>query len=112
MVYVAPLDHSPTGVVHRIATLDDAIQLFEVRRRSIVGLASPAISAGEAEAWAAKLTLQGMQRKLRDLEIWPNWTAWRPDGGRSAASCSRGCTRRPNMQEGVSVPGYWTGSKG
>ena len=28
------------------------------------------MSIGEAEAWANKLTLSGMQQKLRDLEIW------------------------------------------
>ena len=58
------------AAVHRIATSDDAIGLFEVRRRSILDLAPPAMSIGEAEAWANKLTLSGMQQKLRDLEIW------------------------------------------
>jgi putative acetyltransferase len=28
------------------------------------------MSVGEAEAWATKLTLRGMERKLRELEIW------------------------------------------
>ena len=58
------------AAVHRLATSDDATDLFGVRRRSILGLAPPGISVGEAEAWAAKLTLSGMQQKLRDLEIW------------------------------------------
>ena len=28
------------------------------------------MSIGDAEAWARKLTLPGMERKLRELEIW------------------------------------------
>src|SRR5262249_40490341 len=57
-------------VVHRPATHDDAAALFDVRRRSILELATRGLPAGEAEAWAAKLTLAGMERKLRELEIW------------------------------------------
>jgi putative acetyltransferase len=56
--------------VHRPAILDDAAALFEVRRRSILELAAGGLPAGEAEAWAAKLTLAGMEGKLRELEIW------------------------------------------
>jgi putative acetyltransferase len=55
---------------HRLATLDDAPRLFEVRRRSILELAPPAMSIEAAEAWAGRLTLAGMERKLRELEIW------------------------------------------
>jgi putative acetyltransferase len=58
------------AAVHRLARLDDASRLFEIRRKSIVELAPPAISIGEAEAWATQLTLSGMERKLRELEIW------------------------------------------
>src|ERR1700736_2993193 len=58
------------AAVHRPATLDDAAALFEVRRRSILELASKGLPAGEAETWAAKLTLAGMESKLRELEIW------------------------------------------
>jgi putative acetyltransferase len=58
------------AAVHRPATLDDAAALFEVRRRSILELASKGLPAGEAEAWAAKLTLAGMEGKLRELDIW------------------------------------------
>jgi putative acetyltransferase len=57
-------------VVHRLATLDDAPRLFDVRRRSILELAPPAMSVADAEAWAGKLTLAGMEQKLRGLEIW------------------------------------------
>jgi putative acetyltransferase len=58
------------AVVHRPATLDDAAVLLELRRRSILELAAEGLPAGEAETWAAKLTLGGMQTKLRELEIW------------------------------------------
>jgi putative acetyltransferase len=58
-----------TGV-HRPATLDDAAALLDLRRRSILELASRGLPAGEAETWAAKLPLAGMERKLRELEIW------------------------------------------
>ncbi len=57
-------------VVHRPATLDDAAALFDLRRRSILELAIEGMSAGEAEAWAAKLALAGMEGKLREFEIW------------------------------------------
>jgi putative acetyltransferase len=58
------------AVVHRPATLDDARLLFEVRRRSILALAPPAMSIADAEAWAGKVTLARMEQKLRELEIW------------------------------------------
>jgi putative acetyltransferase len=54
----------------RLATPNDAPRLFEVRRRSILELAPPGISSEAAEAWAGRLTLAGMERKLRELEIW------------------------------------------
>jgi putative acetyltransferase len=56
--------------IHRPATLDDAAALFGMRRRSILELASRGLPAGEAEIWAAKLALAGMERKLRELEVW------------------------------------------
>ena len=58
------------AAVHRPATLDDAPRLFEVRRRSILELAPPGMSVEDATAWAKKLTLSGMERKLREFEIW------------------------------------------
>jgi putative acetyltransferase len=48
----------------------DVAALFDLRRRSILELAVMELPAGEAEAWAAKLTLAGMEKKLRELEIW------------------------------------------
>jgi putative acetyltransferase len=56
--------------VHRLATLDDAKRLLEIRRSAILELTAPAMSAVEGQFWAAQLTLIGMKRKLRELEIW------------------------------------------
>jgi putative acetyltransferase len=58
------------AAVHRPARLDDASRLFEVRRRSILELAPSGMSVENAEAWATRLTRSGMERKLRELEIW------------------------------------------
>jgi putative acetyltransferase len=58
------------AAVHRLATLDDATLLFEVRRRSILELAPSGMSVEAAEAWAMQLAPSGMERKLRELEIW------------------------------------------
>jgi len=58
------------AAVHRPATLEDASVLFDLRRRSILELAATGLHAGEAEAWAGRLTLAGMEGKLRALEIW------------------------------------------
>jgi putative acetyltransferase len=58
------------AAVHRLATLDDVPRLFEVRRRSILELAPPAMSIVEAETWAARLTLARMEERFRDLEVW------------------------------------------
>jgi putative acetyltransferase len=57
------------AAVHRRATLDDTAALFDLRRRSILELAATGLPAGEAEAWAGRLTLAGMEGKLRALEI-------------------------------------------
>lgn len=57
-------------VLHRPATREDAQRLFDVRRRSIIGLASIGMTSAEASAWADTLTLAGMEQKLRELEIW------------------------------------------
>ena len=58
------------GAVHRPATLDDAKRLLEIRRSSILELTAPAMSAAESQLWATQLSLVGMKRKLRELEIW------------------------------------------
>ena len=48
----------------------DASRLYDIRRRSILELAPPTMPAAEAQAWAAQLTPSGMERKLRELEVW------------------------------------------
>ena len=58
------------GAVYRLATREDASRLYDIRRRSILELAPPTMPAAEAQAWAAQLTLSGMERKLRELEVW------------------------------------------
>jgi len=57
-------------IPHRPATSDDAPRLFEVRRRSILGLAPPDMSIADAERWAGQVTLARMEQKLREQEIW------------------------------------------
>jgi putative acetyltransferase len=58
------------AAVYRPATLDDAAQLFELRRSSILELALSGMSVEDATAWAKQLTPSGMARKLREFEIW------------------------------------------
>jgi putative acetyltransferase len=58
------------GAVYRLAKRKDASDLYDIRRRSILELAPPAMPKAEAQAWAAQLTLSGMERKLRELEVW------------------------------------------
>ena len=58
------------GAVYRPAMRKDASRLYDIRRRSILELAPPTMPAAEAQAWAAQLTLSGMERKLRELEVW------------------------------------------
>ena len=56
--------------VYRPAVRKDADRLYDIRRRSILELAPPTMPAAEAHAWASRLTLSGMERKLQELEIW------------------------------------------
>ncbi|WP_108513703.1 GNAT family N-acetyltransferase [Bradyrhizobium algeriense] len=56
--------------VYRRAMRKDVSRLHDVRRRSILELALPMMPVAEAHAWASKLTLSGMERKLRELEVW------------------------------------------
>jgi len=57
-------------VTHRLATLDDAERLFELRQKSITALAPKGMSAAQAEIWAANLTVVGMEQKIREMEVW------------------------------------------
>jgi putative acetyltransferase len=56
--------------VYRRATRKDASRLYDVRRRSILELAPPTMPKAAAQAWASQLTISGMERKLRQLEVW------------------------------------------
>ena len=58
------------GAFYRPAMHKDASRLHDIRRRSILELAPPAMPKAEATAWASQLTLSGMERKLRELEVW------------------------------------------
>jgi GNAT superfamily N-acetyltransferase len=56
--------------MHRLATPGDATRLFELRRQSILALAPSGMPAAQAKAWAADLTVGGMERKISEMEIW------------------------------------------
>jgi putative acetyltransferase len=56
--------------IYRLAVREDASRLYDIRRRSILELAPPTMPVAEAQAWAERLTLAGMERKLRELEVW------------------------------------------
>ena len=58
------------GAVYRLAKPKDASGLYDIRRRSILELAPPTMPRADAQAWASQLTLAGMERKLRKLEVW------------------------------------------
>jgi putative acetyltransferase len=58
------------GAIYRLATREDANRLYDIRRSSILELAPPTMPVAEAQAWAEQLTLAGMERKLRELEVW------------------------------------------
>src|SRR5215210_8816811 len=55
---------------YRLALPEDAAQLFELRRKSIIALAPKGMSVSQAEIWAGNLTVQGMNLKIREMEIW------------------------------------------
>jgi GNAT superfamily N-acetyltransferase len=58
------------GAVYRLAMREDASRLYDIRRRSILELAPPTMPKAEVLAWAAQLTLSGMEQKLRELAVW------------------------------------------
>ena len=59
----------PVIATHRPAMPGDAKQLFELRRQSIVHLAPNGMSISGVEAWAASLTISGMETKIREMDI-------------------------------------------
>ena len=54
----------------RKATLIDVPRLWELRRNSIIELAPDGMAMAQAEAWAATLTVTGMEQRFLDTEIW------------------------------------------
>ena len=58
------------AAVHRLASLDDTYRMFDLRRQSIIKLATKGMSTEKAARWAEKLTVAGMERKICELEIW------------------------------------------
>jgi putative acetyltransferase len=55
---------------HRRAERGDAERLLALRRDAILALAPAGMPAPDAASWSGNLTLQGMETKLRELEIW------------------------------------------
>jgi putative acetyltransferase len=102
------------GAIYRLATREDASRLYDIRRRSILKLAPPTMPAAEAQAWAERFTLAGMEQKLRELEVWvaeqesivAGWGAIRGD------TRWRPCMLRLNVPGRASAPDCWIGSKG
>ena len=76
------------GAVHCLATSADAKRLFEIRRTSILELAPSGMPAEAVDLWANSLSLVGMKRKLRELEIW----VAEPDGKAVGWGAIRGDT--------------------
>ena len=54
----------------RQAIIKDAAHVFELRRRSILELAPRGMSVAQAEKWAANLTLEQMEQRIRETELW------------------------------------------
>ena len=59
------------SAVYRLALRQDASGLYDIRRRSILELAPPTMPVGRSSRRGlSQLTLSGMERKLRELEVW------------------------------------------
>jgi putative acetyltransferase len=71
----------------RKAALIDVPRLWELRRNSIIELAPDGMAIAQAEAWAATLTVAGMEQRFLETEIWiaetdgiiAGWIAMRDD---------------------------------
>ena len=55
---------------HRKATFDDSERLCQLRRQSILELAPRGMALAEAELWANKMTVESMEQKIRESEVW------------------------------------------
>jgi len=71
----------------RKAALIDVPRLWQLRRDSIIELAPGSMAIAQAKAWAAALTLAGMEQRFLETEIWvgetdgiiAGWIAMRED---------------------------------
>lgn len=54
----------------RKPTLSDVERMFVVRRNSILGLASPAMSVSQATEWASKHTIETFTARFKDRDFW------------------------------------------
>lgn len=54
----------------RKATRIDVPRLWQLRRDSIIELAPESMATAQAEAWAASLTVAGMEQRFLEAEIW------------------------------------------
>jgi putative acetyltransferase len=54
----------------RKAAVTDVPRLWELRRESILELAPLGMPTAHAEAWASTLTIEGMEHRFLDAEIW------------------------------------------
>ena len=71
----------------RKATLIDVPRLWQLRRDSIIELAPEGMARAQAEAWAASMTVTGMEQRFLETEIWvletdviiAGWIAMRED---------------------------------
>src|SRR5687768_9777454 len=55
---------------HRKATIEDAVSLFELRLKSILQLAPRGMSKESTIRWSKRLTIEGMERRIRETEVW------------------------------------------
>jgi putative acetyltransferase len=58
------------SVLTRKATIQDVPALWKLRQESILALAPQGMTIAQSKTWAAKMTLQGMERRFHDAEIW------------------------------------------
>ncbi|MEA3151212.1 MAG: putative acetyltransferase [Gammaproteobacteria bacterium] len=54
----------------RKALFGDVPRLWELRRQSILELAPAGMTMDQSRAWAANLTIQGMEKRFRETEVW------------------------------------------
>jgi putative acetyltransferase len=55
---------------YRKATVEDVAGMFDVRKTSILGLASTGMSIQQSVEWASRLTLEVLTQRMNDPEFW------------------------------------------